>query len=122
MITVFHGTDFLPFKICQGIDRLVCTHDAESLIRHAEQMITAVCVHLADEIVKGRIIQLFSAVIQRIKDTWEVENGEIFHERNLWSGILHDKWDIAVRARLKQVAVTAECGVRVNLNPHCAVA
>ena len=51
-----------------------------------------------------------------------VKNGEILHERNLRGGVLHDKWDIAVRARFEQVAVTAECGVGVNLNPHCAVA
>ena len=77
---------------------------------------------LADEIVKIRIIQLFAAVIQRIKDAWKVKNGEILHERNLRGGVLHDKRDIAVRARFEQVAVTAECGVGVNLNPHCAVA
>ena len=122
MIAVFHGTDFLPFEIRQGVNRFICAHDAESLICHAEQVVTAVGVHLADEIVKIRIIQLFAAVIQRIKDAWKVKNGEILHERNLRGGILHDKWDIAVRARFEQVAVTAECGVGVNLNPHCAVA
>ena len=122
MIAVFHGTDFLPFEICQGVNWFICAHDAESLICHAEQVVTAVGVHLADEIVKIRIIQLFAAVIQRIKDAWKVKNGEILHERNLRGGVLHDKWDIAVRARFEQVAVTAECGVGVNLNPHCAVA
>ena len=65
MVAVLHGTDLLAFEIRKAVNRLIRTHDTKSLIRHAEQVIAALCVNIADQIVKLRIINLLTAFIER---------------------------------------------------------
>ena len=121
MITVFHGTDLLTFEICKTVDCFICTHNTESLICHTKQMITAVRINITDQTVKIRLIDFFTAVIQRIKHAWKVKDCQITHERNLWSCILYDKRDITVGTGLQEVTVASERGVCVYLNFHFTI-
>ena len=59
----------LALEIRKAVNRLIRTHDTKSLIRHTEQVIAALCVNIADQLVKLRIINLLTAFIERIKHT-----------------------------------------------------
>ena len=87
MITVFHSTDLLTFKVCKAIDWFVCAHDTETLVCHTEKMIAAV---------EFRVIDLLTTVVKRIKNTWKIKDCQVTHERNLRCSILHDKRDISI--------------------------
>ena len=121
MITVFHGTDLLTLEICEAVDCFICTHNTESLICHTEQVIAALRINIADQIVKLRIINLLTAFIERIKHAWKVKDCQITHERNLRSCILYDKRDITVGTGLQEVTVASECGVCIYLNFHFVI-
>ena len=96
MITVFHSTDLLTFKVCKAIDWFVCAHDTEALVSHTEKMIAAVCINITDQAVEFRVIDLLTTVVERIKNTWKIKDCQITHERNLRCSILHDKRDISI--------------------------
>ena len=108
MVAVLHGTDLLALEIRKAVNRLIRTHDTKSLIRHTEQVIAALCVNIADQLVKLRIINLLTAFIERIKHTRQIKHGKIPHKRNLRCRILYDKRNIAVSTRFQQIAVAAK--------------
>ena len=122
MVAVFHGTDLLAFKVCKAVDRFVCTHNTEALVCHTKKMIAAFGIDVADQAVELWIVDLFTAVIQRIEYARKVKYSKVVHEGNLRCSILNDKRNVAVCTGLQKVTVTAEGGVCVNLNLHFAVA
>ena len=122
MIAVFHGTDLLTFEISKLSDIFVGAHDTEALVSHAEQMVAASGIDVADQLPELLVIDFFPAVIERIERTWEIKYGQIMHKGNLWCSVLYDKWNIAVGTRLEQITVAAERTVCIDLYFHASVA
>ena len=108
MVAVLHCTDLLSFEICKAVNRLIRTHHTESLIRHAEQVIAALGINVADEVIEIRIINFLTALIHRSKDARQVEDSQITHEGNLRCRILYNERDITISACFEQIAVAAE--------------
>ena len=85
-------------------------------------MVTAIGIHVADQLPEGRIIDFFAAVVERIKCAWKIEYSEVIHKRNLRGSVLDNERDVTIGARLKQIAVTAKRSIGVDLNFHASIA
>ena len=92
-------------------------------VSHAEQMVAAFGIDVADQLPELRVIDFFPAVIERIERTRKIKDGRNHGGKETCGAVFcTTKWNIAVGTRLEQITVAAERTVCIDLYFHASAA
>ena len=121
MISIFHGTDLLPFKTFHPFKWFTAGHHPETLIRHTEELISCILINFLNTFLKTGIINGIPRLLYILKCTGSVEDAQFRHKADLWRRRLHYKRNIAVLTALHQFPVSSKGTLRIYLDFHLSV-